>query len=458
MIKKIFQATDMTQGTPWKAIAVFSIPMLIGNIAQQLYSTVDSIVVGHYIGDNALAAVGSAGPVLNMLLALFIGISAGVSIMVAQFFGARKRKDLSYTIGSCITMTAIVSLVLMILSPPIIKPVLRLLNTPETILDDCAMYLIVTMVGIAGMAFYNILSGVLRGLGDSVSALIYLLVATVINIILDIFFVAVMGFGVWGVALATAIAQAFSSVLCFWKLAHMRHLFDLKKRHLKMSKRHVTRIIKLGMPSGLTQMIMSSAMILVQSLTNCFGEMFIAANVIVMRVDGFAMMPNMTFGTAMTTYSGQNVGAGLQDRVKLGAKQGTIMAVGCSTTITAIILLFGRNLMSIFTDTPELVDLSMKMMSILAVGYIAVAVTQSLSGVMRGAGDTMTPMWISLFTTVLFRVPLAYLLSYLTATPELPYGQNIVIQISLLSSWLLGAILTTIFFKRGKWKTKAMKV
>ena len=458
MIKKIFQATDMTQGTPWKAIAVFSIPMLIGNIAQQLYSTVDSIVVGHYIGDNALAAVGSAGPVLNMLLALFIGISAGVSIMVAQFFGARKRKDLSYTIGSCITMTAIVSLALMILSPPIIKPVLRLLNTPETILDDCAMYLIVTMVGIAGMAFYNILSGVLRGLGDSVSALIYLLVATVINIILDIFFVAVMGFGVWGVALATAIAQAFSSVLCFWKLAHMRHLFDLKKRHLKMSKRHVTRIIKLGMPSGLTQMIMSSAMILVQSLTNCFGEMFIAANVIVMRVDGFAMMPNMTFGTAMTTYSGQNVGAGLHDRVKLGAKQGTIMAVGCSTTITAIILLFGRNLMSIFTDTPELVDLSMKMMSILAVGYIAVAVTQSLSGVMRGAGDTMTPMWISLFTTVLFRVPLAYLLSYLTATPELPYGQNIVIQISLLSSWLLGAILTTIFFKRGKWKTKAMKV
>ena len=297
MIKKIFQATDMTQGTPWKAIAVFSIPMLIGNIAQQLYSTVDSIVVGHYIGDNALAAVGSAGPVLNMLLALFIGISAGVSIMVAQFFGARKRKDLSYTIGSCITMTAIVSLALMILSPPIIKPVLRLLNTPETILDDCAMYLIVTMVGIAGMAFYNILSGVLRGLGDSVSALIYLLVATVINIILDIFFVAVMGFGVWGVALATAIAQAFSSVLCFWKLAHMRHLFDLKKRHLKMSKRHVTRIIKLGMPSGLTQMIMSSAMILVKSLTNCFGEMFIAANVIVMRVDGFAMMPNMTFGT-----------------------------------------------------------------------------------------------------------------------------------------------------------------
>ncbi|MBQ8562949.1 MAG: MATE family efflux transporter, partial [Firmicutes bacterium] len=315
MFKKLFQPTDMTVGTPWKAIAVFSVPMIIGNVAQQLYSTVDSIVVGHYIGDNALAAVGSAGPLMNMLIALFIGVSAGASIMVSQFFGARLKEDLSRTIGNCITLCAIISLLLMVVSPFIIRPALRLLNTPESILGDCALYLIVTMVGIAGMAYYNILSGILRGLGDSFSALLYLLVATVINIVLDVYFVASVGMGVYGVALATAIAQGISALLCLWKLAHMTDLFDLKLHHLKMTQKHTLRIIKLGLPSGITQMIFSSAMIVVQSLTNCFGEMLIAANVIVMRVDGFAMMPNMSFGTAMTTYAGQNVGARKYDRV-----------------------------------------------------------------------------------------------------------------------------------------------
>ena len=456
MFKKLFQPTDMTVGTPWKAIAIFSIPMIIGNVAQQLYSTVDSIVVGHYIGDNALAAVGSAGPLMNMLIALFIGVSAGASIMVSQFFGARQREDLSRTIGNCITLCAMISLILMTCAPLIIRPALRLLNTPESILEDCALYLIVTMVGIAGMAYYNILSGILRGLGDSFSALIYLLVATVINIILDVYFVAVVGMGVYGVALATAIAQGVSALLCFWKLAHMTTLFDLKLHHLKLTRRHAVRIFKLGLPSGITQMIFSSAMIVVQSLTNCFGEMLIAANVIVMRVDGFAMMPNMSFGTAMTTYAGQNVGAQRYDRVGLGAKQGTILAVGCSATITVIILLFGRHLMGIFTDTPELVDLSYYIMTILATGYLAVAVTQCLSGVMRGAGDTITPMWISLCTTVLFRVPLAYGISFLTRTPELPYGRFECICVSLLCSWIMGMLLNVYFYRKDKWKNKAI--
>jgi len=447
----------MTVGTPWKTIAVFSVPMIIGNIAQQLYSTVDSIVVGQYIGDNALAAVGSAGPLMNMLIALFIGVSAGASIMVSQFFGARLRDDLSRTIGNCITLCAIISLILMTCAPMIIRPALRLLNTPQAILEDCALYLIVTILGIAGMAYYNILSGILRGLGDSFSALLYLLVATVINIVLDVYFVAGIGMGVYGVALATAIAQGISAILCFWKLTRMTVFFDLKPTHMKLTRRHTVRIIKLGLPSGITQMIFSSAMIVVQSLTNCFGEMLIAANVIVMRVDGFAMMPNMSFGTAMTTYAGQNVGAQRYDRVSLGAKQGTVLALSCSASITVVILLFGRYLMRIFTDTPELVDLSYYIMTILAAGYLAVAVTQCLSGVMRGAGDTVTPMWISLCTTVLFRVPLAYGISYLTRTPELPYGRFECICVSLLCSWIMGMLLNVYFYRKGKWKTRAIK-
>ena len=455
--KKLNEPTDMTVGSPWKGIVAFTVPMLIGNIAQQLYSTVDSIVVGKYIGDNALAAVGSAMPILNMLLVLFIGISAGVSIMVSQYFGARNRDALSHTIGSGITVTAIACLGLILVATPFIRPILIALNTPDSILDWCSDYLTISLLGMAGMVYYNILSGVLRGMGDSISALIYLLVATVINIALDIFFVAKLNMGVGGVALATVIAQAISSVLCLIKLARMKEHFDFGLKYLRPRAFYVKTLIRLGIPSGLTQAIFSSAMIIVQSLTNQFGEMFIAANVVIMRVDGFAMMPNFSFGTSLTTYAGQNVGAGKYDRVTKGAKQGTLMAVGCAAVITGVILLFGKYLMGVFTDTKELVELSYRLMMILAVGYIAMAVTQSLSGIMRGAGDTMTPMWISLITTVAIRVPVAYGISFLTRTAELPFGRQECIQISLLTSWVMGAVLTVIFYRIGKWKTKALR-
>ena len=457
MLKKLNAPTDMTVGVPWKGIVAFTIPMLIGNIAQQLYSTVDSIVVGKYIGDNALAAVGSATPLLNMLLVLFIGISAGANIMVSQYFGARNRDGLSYTIGNAITVTALACAVLILIMAPMIRPILVLLNTPESILDWCADYLMISLIGIAGMAYYNILSNILRGMGDSFSALIYLLIATVLNIGLDIYFVAYVQMGVGGVALATVIAQLISSILCLIKLARMHQNFDFNLHFLKPKKSYVSTLVRLGLPSGLTQAIFSSAMIVVQSLTNQFGELFIAANVVIMRVDGFAMMPNFSFGTALTTYAGQNTGAGLQDRVSKGAKQGTLLAVGCSTAITIAILFFGKSLMGIFTDTQELVEMSYRLMLILAVGYIAVAVTQSLSGIMRGAGDTMTPMWISLFTTIALRIPIAYGISFLTRTEELPFGRKECIQISLLCSWVIGALVTFIFYRIGKWKTKAIK-
>lgn len=459
MIEKVtslFGQVDMTEGQPWKRIVVFTIPMLIGNVAQQLYNTVDSIVVGKYVGDNALAAVGSASPVFNLLLVLFVGISMGAGIMVSQYYGSRDRENLSKTIGSTITLTAIASLLLMIVGTLVIRPALVLLDTPESIIDWCTSYLMILLWGIAGLAYYNILCGILRGLGDSLSALVYLLIATVINIVLDVWFVAGFHMGVSGVALATVIAQLISAVLCMLKLRKMTEFFDLKKQYLKPDRENILTVIKLGLPSGLTQAIFSLAMVVVQSLTNSFGEMIIAANVIIMRVDGFAMMPNFSFGTAMTTYAGQNVGAKQYDRVKQGARQGTLIAAGTSAVITGLILLFGPYLMGIFTNTGELAQLSADMMKILAVGYIAMAVTQSLSGVMRGAGDTVTPMWISLFTTVVVRVPLAYGLVYLTRTAELPQGRYESLWISLLTSWVLGAVITFVFYKLGRWKKKAL--
>ena len=448
----------MTTGKPWQKILVFTLPMLLGNVAQQLYNTVDSIVVGKYIGDNALAAVGSCGPIVNMLLVLFIGISAGAGIMVSQYFGAKNRNDLSHTIGNCITATLICCVGLVLVATPLVRPVLEMLNTPDSILEWCVDYLQICLWGIAGLAFYNILSGILRGMGDSVWPLIFLLVATVINIVLDIVFVAVVGMGVAGVALATIIAQIVSAALCMVKLAVMRKDYDFGIKYIIPRGQYIKTLVRLGLPSGLTQAIFSSAMIIVQSLTNQFGEQFIAANVVIMRVDGFAMMPNFSFGTAMTTYAGQNVGAGLYDRVTKGAKQGLWMAVGCSAGITALILFFGKYLMQLFTETQDLVDLSYRLMMILAVGYIAMAVTQSLSGVMRGAGDTMTPMWISLITTVAIRVPVAYGIAWLTSPTGHPAdGMKECIQISLLASWCIGAVLTAIFYKMGKWKNKRIK-
>ena len=331
----------------------------------------------------------------------------------------------------------------------------RILQLPASVFDWCADYLIIFFLGSAGFTFYNILSGILRGLGDSFSALGFLLVTTVLNIALDLWFVAGLGLGVAGVSLATVLSQMVSAILCFFKLASMRSIFDLNRSHLKLQKATAMRIINLGFPSGITQGIMSVAMLVVQSLTNSMGEVVMACSVIIMRVDGFAMMPNMTFGQAMSVYTGQNVGAGRLDRVDQGLKQGLSMAVGTSTAITIVLLLFGRYLFDLFTDTPALMDLAVSMMRILAVGYICIAVTQVLGGIMRGSGDTVTPMWITMFTTILLRIPVAYGLAYLTRCEEFPNGRPEALFISLLVSWSMGALISYIVFRRGKWRRKA---
>ena len=454
--KDLFKPVDMTVGNPVRQIVAFTIPMLLGNIAQQLYNTVDSIIVGRFVGDNALAAVGSAGPILNLMLVLFIGIATGASIMVSQYFGARQRDELSKTICSCITMTGIASAVIMIVGPLLSLPLLRLLGTPESIIYWCRDYLIIIFVGIAGSGYYNILGGILRGLGDSVSALIYLLVATALNIVLDYAFVAWFGMGVAGVALATIIAQLVSALLSIRKLARMTDIFNLKKEYLHPASKYSVSLIRLGLPSGLTQAIFSMSMIVVQSLTNSFGEQFIAANVIVMRIAGFVMLPAFSFGTTMTTYAGQNIGAGRMDRVLKGAREGTLTAMATSAVLTALILLFGKPLMGVFTTTEDLINLSYRMMQILAFGYIMVEITQCLSGIMRGAGDTVTPMWISLISSVALRVPLAYIMVWMTRTEDNPLGNPAMIFASLLISWCFGSLITLFFYHRGKWKGKAI--
>ncbi len=449
-LKSLFSAKDMTQGPAWKRILEFSIPMLLGNIAQQLYNTADTVIVGIYVGDNALSAVGSAAPILNLLLALFVGISTGAGIVISQSFGARDREGLSRNIGNCITLTFIATIVIMIFGPMITRPMLNLLGTPASILDWCVQYLNIYFWGIIGFFFYNMLSGILRGLGDSVSALGFLLLAAALNVVLDLLFVAGFNMGVPGVALATVLAQGISAIFCFIKLMRMGDLFDLNRSTLRFDKRVAGRIIQIGVPSGITQAIMACSMMVVQSLTNSMGEMVIAANVIIMRVDGFAMMPNFSFGQAMSVYTGQNVGAGKWRRVQSGVRQGTMIAQSFAIAITIVLLFLNKYLFAIFTDTAALIDLAGRMMRIMAVGYIGISITQSLGGTMRGAGDTITPMWISIFTTVLLRVPVAYILAYFTRSAEFPHGHPYALSISLLISWMTGMIISILAFRLGK--------
>ena len=455
-IRSLFTANDMTVGTPWKGIARFAFPMLLGNFAQQLYNTVDAIVVGRSRwGYTALASVGNALPVLNLLLALFVGVATGAGILVSQYFGAKDRQSLEKTIGNCIFISLIASIFIMIAGPLLTGPMLKAMNTLPEMYDSCRAYLNIFFYGIIGFMFYNIFAGIMRGLGDSFSALLFLIICALLNVVGDLLLVDKMG--VAGVALATIASQMISAVLCLIKLMRMTDVFSLRIKYMRPEKFYISRIIRLGIPSGITQAIISASMLLVQALINSFGDaMFVAANIMVMRVDGYAMLPNFSFGQAMGTYAGQNVGAGKLDRLKTGTRQGLLMALITAFILVPLIIVCGPFLMGLFAPgNTELINLAMTMMYILSPGYIAMAVTQCLQGVIRGAGDTMSPMWITICTTVLIRIPLAYGLVTLARSMNAPVlTQQKMVFISLLSVWLMGAVISSIVYLKGKWRGK----
>lgn len=455
-LKKLFGSQDMTVGKPITGLVKFSIPLLIGNFAQQLYTTVDSIVVGNYIGDDALAAVGASFPVINLLLVLFMGISMGSTVMVSQYFGAKDRDNLSRTIGTCLVLTFLASLLIMVVGYYASGPIINALDTPVEIKDMTIQYLEIIFIGILGGAFFNIMSGILRGMGDSVYPLLFLLVASVLNIILDIAFITEFHLGVAGVAWATIISQAVSAILCFMRLYSMKTDLDINKDTLRLNGQLALQLGRLGLPAGITQAIFAMSSILVQSLTNSLGTQAIAAAIVVMRVDGFAMMPNFTFGMAATTFVGQNIGARKIDRVHQGTRDALRLGFTVSSLLTVSLLLFGPNLMRMFTNTESLIALGVRGIRTLAAGYIVFAGTQILMGVMRGAGDTTRPMWISIFTTVGLRLPIAYTWAWFTRSDRYPNGSPDCLFASLLISWIISFIITWIVYRRGGWKEKAL--
>jgi len=455
-LKSIFTAQDMTKGNPMTNLVRFSLPLLIGNFAQQLYSTVDSVVVGRYVGDKALSAIGTTLPIINLLLVLLMAVATGVGVMVAQYFGAKDREALSRSVGNAMILILASSVIITATGIPLSKSLLRLTNTPEETFDMADSYFTIILAGVSVVGLYNIAAGILRGLGDSTFPLIAVLLASVLNAILDVWAVAVLGMGVAGAALATIFSQAVSAVLCLNRLRKMKNILDLSASYLVPDKTFIAQILRLGLPAGITQGIFSLSMVFVQSLANRMGYRVVTCMTAVMRVDGFAMLPNFTFGMAIATFVGQNVGANRMDRVMKGIREVLKLSLTTSLTLASLLLVFGPNLLRMFTTTEEIIALGTNQIRILSVGYIAVAISQVFGGVMRGAGDTMPSMWISLITTVGIRVPLAYLLAALTRSDVNPAGSPYSLFISLLVTWVLGAMANYLWYRRGTWKTKSL--
>lgn len=467
-IKSLFGAQDMTVGSPTKVIAKFAFPLLIGNFAQQLYSTVDSVVVGKYCtvesngydGVDALSAVGVSMPIINLLLVLFIAVSTGAGILVAQYFGAKDKERLSVCIGSSISLIVATSAIITAIGIPISRPILELINTPDKYIHLAAAYLQIIFLGTLGSAFYNIISGILRGLGDSFFPLLFLLTSAGMNIVLDIWFVAGLGWGVQGVAWATIISQAVSGTLCLLRLLCMRDTVTISKQNFIPKLNICAKTLKLGLPSGVTQGILSLAMVMVQSLANRMSDFVPAINTAIMRVDGFAVLPAFTFGLAISTYIGQNLGAGKHDRLKSGERSALMLALGFSIVIVAALLLFGKQFIAFFINQdntdPEVyrnvVELGGRGLKILSAGYIAMGIMQVYGGILRAAGDTISTMLISIITTIMARVPIAYIIASLNKSEEWENGHPDALFFSLLISWLLNATLTYLRYRQGKWK------
>lgn len=455
-INALFGAQDMTVGRPVSALLRFSIPLLIGNFAQQLYSTVDSIIAGRYVGDKALSAIGTTLPIINLLLVLLMAISTGAGIMVAQYYGAKDKEALSRSIGNALVLVFISSLLVMAIGIPLAGSLLRLTKTPVQTFDMARSYLTIVLWGALGLGFYNIVSGILRGLGNSVFPLLTLLLTSCLNVILDIWFVAGLNMGVAGAAWATIVSVAVSAVVCIIKLYRMKDVVQIDPVNLIPCRKLTGQLLRLGLPAGVTQAIFSMSMVFVQALANSMGYQVVTCTTSVMRIDGFAMMPNFTFGMAIATFVGQNIGANRMDRVNQGSRDMLKVSLTTSFVLVALLSIFGKHLISMFTTTEDIINLGVRQIRILSAGYIAMAITQVYGGIMRGAGDTMPSMWISMFTTVVIRVPLAYLWAWFTRSPAHPQGSPDALFFTLLISWVIGAVSTYLWYRRGTWREKSL--
>ncbi len=439
---------DLTTGHEGKQIFVFALPMLLGNVFQQLYNIVDTIIIGHYIGKEALAAAGASFPVIFVLVSLVIGITIGTNIIIAQYYGAKEIKNVKKAIDTAFIFLFFASLVLTIIGLTFSEHIFRLIALPEYLIPMAMQYFNVYAAGLVFMFMFNATSAILRGLGDSKTPLYFLIVSTILNIIFDLVFVLVFKWGVSGVAFATVLAQAISFFMAILYLNRTHKLIRFRLFGLTFDRDIFVKSVRIGIPSGLQHTFVALGMIALISIVNAFGTATIAAYSIAVRIDSFAAMPAMNFSHALSTFVGQNMGAGKTIRVRNGLIYTLLMTSLISITVTFAAHFFGRELMGIFTSDAEVISIGRTYLVIVSSFYLVFSAMFVTNGVLRGAGDTLASMFITLLSLWALRVPISYLLSQSYGAIGIWWGIPI--------AWIFGFVAALIYYKTGRWKSKAV--
>lgn len=449
---------NLTEGKPLKLLFFFSLPMLMGNLFQQLYNMVDSIVVGNFVGADALAAVGASFPVVFLSVALASGLSMGCNVVISQLFGGGYIREMKTTISTALISQFILSICVTIIGELISPGLLRLLKTPENIMTDSLIYLQIYFGGSIFLFLYNTLNGIYNALGNSKTPLYFLMISTLTNIVLDLLFVIKFHWGVAGVALATLIAQGICAVLSFLTIIkYLKQLEDepeskTEEKHSVFHVSAIQRIAKVGIPSMIQQSIVSVSMLMMQGLVNSYGSIYIAGYTAATKIDSLAMLPNMNFSNAISSYTAQNIGANKPERVKEGYKANLLMVVIFSIIITSTIFLFGPWLLNLFMDSDlnvEAIKYGMSYMRIVSSFYILMGIMFTSNGLLRGSGDMKFFMASSLFN-LMSRIIIAYSLA--------PHIGSIAIAWSIPIGWFIGASISFLRFKSGKWLNKKLIV
>lgn len=437
---------DMREGTPWKLLLQFAVPLFIGNIFQQLYNMVDSVIVGNFVSTNALGAIGTTNSLTFFFFSLVGGLSVGIGIIVAQFFGASDEEKVREVIGNAVWIIAIGTVVMAIIGFFAARPLLVLLRTDPIILNDAVNYLKVTSLGICCIGLYNGVSGILRALGDSKTPLIFLIVASITNVILDLIFVLVFGWGVVGAAVATAFSQFLSAISCIIYAYKTNTYFKLKKSDFRPRMKIVKKTLRLGIPVALQNSLIAISLIVLQAIVNSYGADFTTAFTVVSRIETLVQQPFMSIGAAVSTFTGQNLGDGNIKRVIKGFNSANVINAIFVAVIMLLFWIFTPQIVSIFGRNEKVLGIAVDGLRITCCFYIFLGTIYTTRNVLNGAGDAM----FSLFTGIvecIGRVGFAYPLTLI------PFMGSYGVFYATGITWLLNGLFSLVRYKHGKWKT-----
>lgn len=435
---------SITEGVIWKQLLIFFFPILIGTFFQQLYNTVDTIIVGQYVGTEALAAVGTTGTLINLLVGFFVGISSGATVIISQFFGGGDWKNLSKAVHTSIALALAGGGVILVLGLLTARPALHLLGVPEEIMGDALTYLNVYYAGILFCMIYNVGTGVLRAIGDSRMPLYVLIACCLVNIVLDLLFVVAFRWGVLGVALATVISQAVSAALIMLRLMLTQEAYRVELKQIRFDRGLLRSVIRIGLPAGLQSVMYSLSNLLIQASINSFGTDAIASWAAIGKIDGFIWMVMGAFGISITTFVGQNFGARKYDRVKRSVMVCLGMTLGVTITLSVALFIFMEPLLRFFTGDETVIALGQDFLRVLAPSYFTFVFVEILSGGIRGTGEALQPMLITLVGVCGLRV-----LWILIAVPFYPTMQMVAMNYPV--TWTVTALVFIVYYFRMNW-------